>query len=71
MQIIVNGKRSEIQESISILEYLKRKKINPFLVRLYLTTYEIQPFLNLGKHEVELYDYAVTDWERDRYLEMI
>lgn len=28
-------------------------------------------FLTLGRHEVELYQSAVTDWEWERYLEMI
>ena len=27
-------------------------------------------FLSIGRHEVSLYDGAVTDWERHRYLEM-
>ncbi|OPY58377.1 MAG: Glutamine synthetase [Pelotomaculum sp. PtaU1.Bin035] len=31
----------------------------------------VKLFLTLEKHEVELFDDAVTDWERDRYLEMI
>jgi glutamine synthetase len=30
----------------------------------------IKLFLTLGRHEVELYNLAVTDWERNRYLEM-
>ena len=31
----------------------------------------VKLFLTLGRHEVELYNGAVTDWEWNRYLEMI
>ncbi len=30
----------------------------------------LQHYIGIGRHEVELYNRAVTDWERDRYLEM-
>lgn len=30
----------------------------------------LELFLAIGRHEVSLYDVAVTDWERERYLEM-
>ncbi len=30
----------------------------------------VKLFITLGKHEVELYNTAITDWELERYLEM-
>lgn len=30
----------------------------------------LEHFLAVGRHEVSVYDHAVTDWERERYLEM-
>jgi len=48
------------------LNYLAESEI----AKEYLGEPFVRLFLTLGRHEVELYDIAVTDWERDRYLEM-
>lgn len=48
------------------LDYLEASAI----AKEYLGEQFVRLFLTLGRHEVELYDIAVTDWELDRYLEM-
>jgi glutamine synthetase len=48
------------------LSYLEEGTV----AREYLGEQFVRQFLTLGRHEVELYDLAVTDWEHNRYLEM-
>jgi glutamine synthetase len=49
------------------LQYLEKNQV----AKDYLGEKFVQLFLTLGRHEAALYAAAVTDWERDRYLEMI
>ncbi|HWR09334.1 glutamine synthetase family protein [Sporomusa sp.] len=49
------------------LHYLAKNQV----AKDYLGEKFIQLFLTLGRHEAALYAAAVTDWERERYLEMI
>lgn len=49
------------------LDYLETNE----LAREYLGEEFIKLFLVIGRHEVSVYEDAVTDWERERYLEFI
>ena len=49
------------------LDYLEANQA----IKEYFGEKFIKLFLTLQRHEVALYEAAVTDWERDRYLEMI
>lgn len=49
------------------LNYLEANQV----IKEYFGEKFVTLFLTLGRHEVALYEAAVTDWERDRYLEMI
>ena len=55
--ITLDSALNYFEQSISAKEYFGEK-----FVKLFLT---------LGRHEVDLYNSAVTDWEWDRYLEFI
>jgi len=52
-----------LDEALSLLESSK-------LAREYFGNQFVDTFLAIGRHEVSLFNEAVTDWERDRYLEM-
>lgn len=51
----------------SALDYFEASK----LAQEYFGEAFVKLFVTLGRHEVELYQSAVTDWEWDRYFEII
>jgi glutamine synthetase len=62
-------------EDLKTLPNTLEKALNYFetspIAREYFGERFVKLLLTLGRHEVELYNFAVTDWERERYLEII
>lgn len=53
-----------LSEAINIFESNK-------IAKEYFGEEFVKVYVQLGRHEVEHYNLAVTDWERKRYLEMV
>ncbi len=70
----ITRENAYLKENAQLLPATLEQALNYFesspIAKEYFGEEFVKLFLTLGRHEVGLYNYAVTDWERNRYLEM-